>query len=224
MEDPDLKGLMRRFSQKLGWIVTWSVIFDIIVVKVDGRGTGYRGESFKQAVYKLLGEYEAQDVITAGRFMQKKKYVDPKKLSVWGWSFGGFLTTYVLSKNTGVFKCGIAVAPVTDWRYYDSAYTERYMALPKDNVNGYRDTSLLSRAANFSNVDYLIIHGSGDDNVHYQHTAQMVKALTEAEIKFRVQYYTDKDHAITGPWPHVRRHLYRLMTTFLTRSLGLTHS
>ncbi|XP_015759782.1 PREDICTED: dipeptidyl peptidase 4-like [Acropora digitifera] len=120
-------------------------------------------------------------------FMQKKPYVDPKRLSVWGWSFGGFLTTYVLSKNTGVFNCGIAVAPVTDWRYYDSAYTERYMGLPEDNANGYKDTSLLSRAANFSNVDFLIIHGSGDDNVHYQHTAQMVKALTEAEVKFRVQ-------------------------------------
>ncbi|KAL9958899.1 hypothetical protein ACROYT_G035972 [Oculina patagonica] len=219
---PGSQRVNEVFSRKLGWIGFLVSNFDIIVVLVDGRGTGYRGESFKQAVYKLLGEYEAQDVITAGRFMQKKKYVNPKKLSVWGWSYGGFLTTYILSKNTGVFKCGIAVAPVTDWRYYDSAYTERYMGLPQQNANGYRDTSLLSRAANFSNVDYLIIHGSGDDNVHYQHTAQMVKALTEAEVKFRVQYYTDKDHGIVGK--HTRRHLYRMMTNFLTRSLGLTHS
>ncbi|PFX21257.1 Dipeptidyl peptidase 4 [Stylophora pistillata] len=175
------------FLRQLGWVAYLVSNFDIIVVMVDGRGTGNRGESFKQAVYKLLGEYEAQDVITAGRYMQEKKYVDPKKLSVWGWSFGGFLTSYVLSKNSSVFKCGIAVAPVTDWRYYDSAYTERYMGVPKENEEGYRYTSLLSRAAKFSNVDYLIIHGAADDNVHYQHTAQMVRALTEAEVKFRVQ-------------------------------------
>lgn len=96
------------------------------------------------------------------------------------------------------------------------------MGVPKENEEGYRYTSLLSRAAKFSNVDYLIIHGAADDNVHYQHTAQMVRALTEAEVKFRVQYYTDKDHGIVGF--HTRRHLYRLMTNFLTRSLGLTYS
>ncbi|RMX38942.1 hypothetical protein pdam_00016432, partial [Pocillopora damicornis] len=184
---PGSQRVTELFFKQLGWIAYLVSNFDIIVVMVDGRGTGNRGESFKQAVYKLLGEYEAQDVITAGRYMQEKKYVDPKKLSVWGWSFGGFLTSYVLSKNSGVFKCGIAVAPVTDWRYYDSAYTERYMGVPKDNEAGYRNTSLLSRAAQFSNVDYLIIHGAADDNVHYQHTAQMVRALTEAEVKFRVQ-------------------------------------
>lgn len=219
---PGSQRVTELFFKQLGWIAYLVSNFDIIVVMVDGRGTGNRGESFKQAVYKLLGEYEAQDVITAGRYMQEKKYVDPKKLSVWGWSFGGFLTSYVLSKNSGVFKCGIAVAPVTDWRYYDSAYTERYMGVPKDNEAGYRNTSLLSRAAQFSNVDYLIIHGAADDNVHYQHTAQMVRALTEAEVKFRVQYYTDKDHGILGF--HTRRHLYRLMTSFLTRSLGLNQS
>ncbi|XP_068751485.1 dipeptidyl peptidase 4-like isoform X1 [Montipora capricornis] len=219
---PGSQMVNELFSSALGWTAYLVSNFDVIVVTVDGRGTGYRGERFKQSVYKLLGEHEAQDVIIAGRFMQKKKYVDPERLSVWGWSFGGFLTTYVLSKNTRVFKCGIAVAPVTDWRYYDSAYTERYMDLPQRNPKGYKDTSLLSRAANFSNVDYLIIHGSGDDNVHYQNTAQMVKALTEAEIKFRVQYYTDKAHGITGK--HTRRHLFRLMTNFLAGSLGLTHS
>lgn len=219
---PGSQKVIESFSSAFSWIAYLVSNFDVIVVTVDGRGTGSRGERFKQSVYKLLGEYEAQDVIAAGRFMQKKPYVDPKRLSVWGWSFGGFLTTYVLSKNTGVFNCGIAVAPVTDWRYYDSAYTERYMGLPEDNSNGYKDTSLLSRAANFSNVDFLIIHGSGDDNVHYQHTAQMVKALTEAEVKFRVQYYTDKAHGINGL--HTRRHLFRLMTNFLVRSLRLTHS
>ncbi|XP_022797586.1 prolyl endopeptidase FAP-like [Stylophora pistillata] len=219
---PGSQRVTELFLRQLGWVAYLVSNFDIIVVMVDGRGTGNRGESFKQAVYKLLGEYEAQDVITAGRYMQEKKYVDPKKLSVWGWSFGGFLTSYVLSKNSSVFKCGIAVAPVTDWRYYDSAYTERYMGVPKENEEGYRYTSLLSRAAKFSNVDYLIIHGAADDNVHYQHTAQMVRALTEAEVKFRVQYYTDKDHGIVGF--HTRRHLYRLMTNFLTRSLGLTYS
>ncbi|CAH3152488.1 unnamed protein product [Pocillopora meandrina] len=219
---PGSQRVTELFLRQVGWIAYLVSNFDIIVVMVDGRGTGNRGESFKQAVYKLLGEYEAQDVITAGRYMQEKKYVDPKKLSVWGWSFGGFLTSYVLSKNSGVFKCGIAVAPVTDWRYYDSAYTERYMGVPKDNEAGYRNTSLLNRAAQFSNVDYLIIHGAADDNVHYQHTAQMVRALTEAEVKFRVQYYTDKDHGIVGF--HTRRHLYRLMTNFLTRSLGLNQS
>lgn len=219
---PGSQKVIESFSSAFSWIAYLVSNFDVIVVTVDGRGTGSRGERFKQSVYKLLGEYEAQDVVTAGRFMQKKPYVDPKRLSVWGWSFGGFLTTYVLSKNTGVFNCGIAVAPVTDWRYYDSAYTERYMGLPEDNANGYKDTSLLSRAANFSNVDFLIIHGSGDDNVHYQHTAQMVKALTEAEVKFRVQYYTDKAHGINGL--HTRRHLFRLMTNFLVRSLRLTHS
>ncbi|KAK2551747.1 Inactive dipeptidyl peptidase 10 [Acropora cervicornis] len=170
--------------------------------------TWYNELQMNKGLQKKLSELAAPKrrnfVIPAGEYGRKgivgRLYGGPGSQK----SFGGFLTTYVLSKNT------------------DSAYTERYMGLPDDNPNGYKDTSLLSRAANFSNVDFLIIHGSGDDNVHYQHTAQMVKALTEAEVKFRVQYYTDKAHGINGL--HTRRHLFRLMTNFLVRSLRLTHS
>ncbi|XP_031572937.1 dipeptidyl peptidase 4-like isoform X2 [Actinia tenebrosa] len=193
--------------------------FDIIVVRIDGRGQKRRGERFKHAVYLKLGEYEAVDTINAGRYMKTKPYVHKDKLAIWGWSYGGYLTTYVLSKNSGVFKVGMAVAPVTDWRYYDTAYTERYMGLLEDNMYGYNYTSLLSRAKQFANVSYLIIHGSGDDNVHYQHTAQMVKALTHAQIDFRVQYYTDKAHGLIGTL--TTRHLRRLLTKFLTTKLDI---
>ncbi|XP_032239823.2 prolyl endopeptidase FAP isoform X2 [Nematostella vectensis] len=191
--------------------------FDIIIVKLDARGTRNRGERFKHAVYKKLGEYEAEDTINAGKYMQAKPYVDKNKLAIWGWSYGGYLTTYVLSKNTSVFKVGMAVAPVTDWHYYDTAYTERYMGLLPQDKEGYEYTSLLSRAKQFANVSYLIVHGSADDNVHYQHTAQMVKALAKANIKFRVQYYTDKAHSIRG----LSGHLYGLLTRFLTTKLDI---
>nr|XP_058945915.1 dipeptidyl peptidase 4-like [Pocillopora verrucosa] len=193
--------------------------FDLIVVNVDARGTCCRGERFKHEVYKHLGEYEAEDTINVAKEIAKKDYVDETKMAIWGWSYGGYLTSYVLSVNSGVFKLGMAVAPVTDWRYYDSIYTERYMLTPKQNLKGYEISSVLNKAKNFQNDSFLLVHGTGDDNVHFQNTAQLVAALTKAGVKYQVQFYPDKNHGLSGDG--TSPHLYHLLTRFLVEKLSL---
>ncbi|XP_078344654.1 dipeptidyl peptidase 4-like isoform X2 [Oculina patagonica] len=193
--------------------------FDLIVVNVDARGTCCRGESFKHQVYKQLGKFEARDTINVARYIAAKDYVDETKIAIWGWSYGGFLTSYVLGVNSGVFKVGMAVAPVTDWRYYDSIYTERYMLTPQQNPQGYETSSVLPLAKNFQNDSFLLVHGTGDDNVHFQNTAQLVTALTKAGVKYQVQFYTDKNHGLLGN--ETQRHLFRLLTDFLTTGLQI---
>ncbi|XP_022795852.1 prolyl endopeptidase FAP-like [Stylophora pistillata] len=193
--------------------------FDLIVVNVDARGTCCRGEKFKHEVYRHLGEYEAEDTINVAKEVAKYDYVDETKMAIWGWSYGGFLTSYVLGVNSGVFKLGMAVAPVTDWRYYDSIYTERYMLTPEKNLKGYEASSVLNKAKNFQNDSFLLVHGTGDDNVHFQNTAQLVAALTKAGVKYQVQFYPDKNHGLSGDG--TSSHLYHLLTRFLVEKLSL---
>jgi len=187
---------------------------EVILAFVDGRGSKGRGQRWLHQVYRRLGSLEVEDTITAGEYIKQLSYVDEDKMSIFGWSYGGYLTAMVLGKQTqNTFKCGISVAPVTDWTYYYSMYTERHMGLPtaEDNLQGYEDSRVSKYAHNFNKSSFLLVHGTADDNVHFQHSAQLVKALQEAQVNFRFMMYPDEDHNIPS-----RRHLYTMMTDFLT--------
>ncbi|KAM8933519.1 prolyl endopeptidase FAP [Pelodytes ibericus] len=209
---PSSQEVKPTFS--IGWKTYLASSEEIIVASVDGRGTSYQGDSFMHAVYKRLGTYEVEDQILAVRKFIEMGFIDEERIAIWGWSYGGYVTSMVLGSGTGLFKCGMAVAPVADWRYYASIYTERYMGLPTewDNLQNYKNSTVMSRAENFKKVDYLLIHGTADDNVHFQQSAQISRALVDAEVDFEAMWYTDKDHSISGS---ARRHLYIHMTHFL---------
>ncbi|WP_274475197.1 S9 family peptidase [Mangrovimonas aestuarii] len=188
-----------------------------IIACVDGRGTGFKGAKFKKATQKQLGILEVEDQIAAAKQLGERHYIDASRIGIWGWSFGGFMSTSAILKGHDVFKMAIAVAPVTDWRFYDSVYTERYMTTPQENAEGYNKTSPLKHA-DMLEGDYLLIHGSADDNVHVQNTMQMVEALIQANKDFDWAVYPDKNHGIYGG--NTRLHLYRKMTSFIDDKLG----
>lgn len=197
----------------LGWRSYLTSYHDIIHATVDVRGSAGRGEDFKQAIYRHLGTHEVDDTIKAGEFFSELHYVDEVKMAIFGWSYGGYVSSSVMGRKNDIFQCGIAVAPVTDWIYYDSIYTERYMGKPtgEDNLEGYQHANVSKYAENFRGNKFLLIHGSGDDNVHFQNSAQLVKALEKADVHFRFEMYTDKAHRIAG----LERHLYESMDDFL---------
>ncbi len=184
-----------------------------IVVSVDTRGTGGRGRDFRQITYKQLGKYELEDLTAVLRQMEAKPYVDKRKTGIWGWSFGGFMATNALLQQPDLFDFAVAVAPVTNWRFYDTVYTERYMQTPQENPGGYDDNSPLSYAENLKG-DLLLVHGTADDNVHAQNTYRLAKALQSQGKTFRMMLYPDKNHGIYGG--SVRYQLYKTMTEFLT--------
>ncbi|GAA5916914.1 hypothetical protein JCM5296_000616 [Sporobolomyces johnsonii] len=168
-----------------------------VVVRVDPRGTGFKGRGHRMPVRNRLGELETADVIEAARQWAELPYIDEKRVGIWGWSYGGFLTSKVIEANSSVFQLGMAVAPVTDWQYYDSIYTERYMSTPKLNRGGYANSSV-SRMDGFKHADFVLAHGSGDDNVHYQNTAALLDRFTVAHVRnFRFRMFTDSDHSIS---------------------------
>ena len=169
-----------------------------IVVTVDGRGTGFKGRALRTVVRGNLGYWEAHDQIAAAKMWASKKYVDPEKLAIWGWSYGGFMTLKTLEMDAGqTFKYGMAVAPVTDWRFYDSIYTERYMHLPQDNKEGYDNATISGVSALGSNVKFLIMHGFSDDNVHFQNTLALLDKLDVAGVRnYDVHVFPDSDHSI----------------------------
>src|SRR5690606_6786330 len=138
-----------------------------LVAVVDTRGTGARGAAFKKMTYKELGKYELQDLVAAAKYFSTLPYVDKERLGIWGWSYGGYMAALAMTKASGVFKTGIAVAPVTNWRFYDTIYTERFLQTPQLNPSGYDDNSPLTHAARLQG-NFLMIHGTGDDNVHFQ--------------------------------------------------------
>ncbi len=183
-----------------------------IVACCDNRGTGGRGMAFQQSTNHKLGQYETQDQIAFGRFLCLKPYVDASKMATFGWSFGGYLSLLTILKGSDVFGAAIAVAPVTSWRFYDTIYTERYLKNPTDNAKGYDDNSPLNFANNLKGK-LLLIHGTGDDNVHYQNTIAMQQALQHAGKHFETYTYPDKSHGISGG--KTRFHLYQKMTNFL---------
>jgi dipeptidyl-peptidase-4 len=188
-----------------------------IVACVDGRGTGFKGAEFKKATYMNLVKLETEDQIAAAKQLAARPYVDASRVGIWGWSFGGHMSTNCLLKGSDVFKTAIAVAPVTTWRFYDTIYTERYMRTPQENPSGYDDNSPLNYPELLKG-DYLLVHGSGDDNVHVQHTMRMVEALIQADKQFDWAVYPDKNHSIYGG--NTRLHLYKKMTNFLDETLG----
>ncbi|KAG8432367.1 hypothetical protein GDO86_016850 [Hymenochirus boettgeri] len=192
----------------------------IIVASLDGRGTAYQGDKFMHAIYKRLGTVEVEDQIFAARKFISMGFIDETRIAIWGWSYGGYVTSMVLGEPTGLFKCGMAVAPVSNWEYYASIYTERYMGLPtkSDNLENYKNSTVMARAEQFRKVDYLLIHGTADDNVHFQQSAQISKALVEAQVDFQAMWYTDKDHSISGSG---KKHLYKHMTRFLKQCFSL---
>jgi len=187
-----------------------------IVVSVDNRGTGARGRDFKKVTYLNLGKYEVQDQIAGARYLASLPYVDAGRIGIWGWSYGGYMTSLTLMKGGDVFKAGIAVAPVTDWRLYDNIYTERFMRTPQENAAGYAQGAPINNVAGLS-ADLLLIHGTTDDNVHFQNSTQLVDALQKAGKQFDFMMYPNRNHSISGGNTSV--HLYTLMTNWLEEHL-----
>lgn len=188
-----------------------------IIACVDGRGTGFKGAEFKKSTYLNLVKYETEDQIEVARQLGALPYVDKDKIGIWGWSYGGHMSTNCILKGNDVFTMAIAVAPVTSWRFYDSVYTERYMRTPEENASGYDENSPFNYPELLKG-DYLIIHGSGDDNVHLQNTMRMVEALIQADKQFEWGIYPDKNHSIYGG--NTRLHLFKKMTNFINKSIG----
>jgi dipeptidyl-peptidase-4 len=187
-----------------------------IVVCVDGTGTGYRGEEFRKKTYLQLGKYESDDQIAVAKHLGKLSYVDKHRIGIWGWSYGGFMSSTCIFKGNNVFKMAIAVAPVTNWRFYDNIYTERYMRTPQENEKGYDDNAPEKMVDNLKGK-FLFIHGTADDNVHFQNSVMMVDALIKANKEFESEYYPNKNHGISGG--NTRYHLYRRMTEFILNNL-----
>lgn len=192
-----------------------------IVACVDGRGTGYKGAEFKKCTQKELGKYEVEDQIDAAKVIGNYAFVDKSRIGIWGWSFGGFMASNCILKGNDIFKMAIAVAPVTNWRFYDSIYTERYMQTPQENPNGYDENSPINHVDKLKGK-FLLIHGSGDDNVHVQNSMQMTEALIQANKQFDSQIYPDKAHGISGG--NTRIQLYTKMTNFIKENLGKDNS
>ena len=187
-----------------------------IVACVDGRGTGFKGADFKKVTQKELGKYEVQDQIDAAKVIGAYSYVDAARIGIFGWSYGGFMASNCIFQGNDVFKMAIAVAPVTNWRFYDSVYTERYMQTPQENASGYDQNSPINHVSKLKGK-FLLIHGSGDDNVHVQNSMQMMEALIQANKQFDSQIYPDKNHGIYGGATRIQ--LYNKMTNFIKENL-----
>lgn len=201
------------------WHIDWEYYLaskDYVVVCVDGRGTGARGAEFRKCTYQHLNILETKDQVETAKYLATQPYVDKDRIGIWGWSYGGTMALFCMTNAEKVFKTGISVAPVTDYRFYDTAYAERYMRRPQENFSGYDGSSVLQRAKNLQG-NLLIIHGSADDNVHVQNTMLFIDKLVAADKQFEMQLYTDKDHSILGY--QTRRHLYTRMSEYLFKNL-----
>lgn len=187
-----------------------------VVVCVDGRGTGGRGAEFAKSTYLNLGVKEAKDQVETALYLGRQPYVDKNRIGIWGWSYGGYMTIMSMSEGTPVFKAGAAVAPVTDWNYYDTVYGERFMRTPKENAEGYKASSAFTRANNLHG-NLLLVHGMADDNVHFQNCAEYAEHLVQLGKQFDMQVYTNRNHSIFGG--NTRLHLYTKLTNFFNREL-----
>ncbi|MFA5329340.1 MAG: S9 family peptidase [Prolixibacteraceae bacterium] len=201
------------------WGIGWNDYLaqeGFVVACVDPRGTGARGEEFRKMTYMQLGKYESDDQVEAARYLGTLPYVDKNNIAIWGWSYGGFMAALCMEKGADVFKAGVSVAPVTNWRFYDSIYTERYMRTPKENPDGYDDNSPLTHAEQIKG-NYLIIHGSADDNVHLQNTMEFTERMVQAGVQFDMAIYTNRNHGINGG--NTSMHLYTKMENWLKSKL-----
>ena len=187
-----------------------------IMVCVDGRGTGGRGAAFEKCTYLQLGVKEAEDQVETARYLGTLPYIDGKRIGIWGWSFGGYNTLMSMSDGSGAFKAGVAIAAPSDWRFYDTVYTERFMRTPKENAEGYDAGSAIKRAPQLKG-SLLLIHGTADDNVHYQNCAEYSEALVQAGIQFVMQVYTNRNHGIFGG--KTREHLMNRVANFFIQNL-----
>lgn len=185
-----------------------------IVAIVDTRGTGGRGADFKKLTYKQLGKYETEDLIATGKYLADLPFVARDRIGIWGWSYGGYMSSLAILKGAEIFSLAIAVAPVTTWRYYDTIFTERYLQRPQDNPEGYDDNSPIHHVEKLKG-DFLLVHGTGDDNVHFQNAVTLQEALIKAGKQFDSFYYPDKAHSLIGR----RGHLYEKMTIFIENNL-----
>ena len=213
---PGDQQVLNSFSSSRDMNLNYLCQKGYIIACFDNRGSGSRGQEFLKCTYKRLGELESNDQIDAARYLQTLPYVDGSRIGIIGWSFGGFMSTLCLEKGNTVFKSAVAIAPVTDWRFYDSIYTERYMQTNKENEVGYDETSPLLMADRIKG-NYLLIHGTADDNVHYQNTAEMLKALYENNISFTQMTFPDKNHGIYGgnTRPYLYNEVYKYILTNL---------
>lgn len=187
-----------------------------VVACVDGRGTGMRGEEFKKCTYMELGKYETEDQIEAAKYFGSLDFIDKDRIGIFGWSYGGYMSTLCITKGADYFKTAIAVAPVTTWRYYDNVYTERFMRTPQENPKGYDDNSPINHVEKLKG-NYILVHGTADDNVHVQNAVDLTTALIKANKQFEQFFYPNKNHSIYGG--NTRYHLYTLMTDFIFRKL-----
>jgi len=199
-----------RFA--VDWGVSLVSAKGIIYASIDGRGSSGQSDDFMFEVYRRLGSVEIADQISGGVFLSTLPYVDPAKIAIWGWSYGGFVTAMVMGRDVkNIYKCGISVAPVTNWGFYDTIYTERYLSTPMDNPAGYNESDVTLYVENFNHKKYFLVHGNADDNVHYQQSMYLSRALEMSNILFRQQSYPDENHGLGS----VRPHLYRTLENFL---------
>jgi dipeptidyl-peptidase-4 len=188
-----------------------------IIVCVDGRGTGLKGRDFKKVTQLELGKYEVEDQIEVAQKFGELPYIDANRIGIWGWSYGGFMSSNCLFQGNDTFSMAIAVAPVSSWRFYDTIYTERYMQTPQDNASGYDSNSPITHVNDLKG-DFLLVHGAADDNVHLQNTLRLSEALIQANKQFDWAIYPDKNHSIYGG--NTRLHLFTKMTKFIYETLG----
>lgn len=212
----------QQVSNRFGAVSMWHQLLaqkGFIVVSVDNTGTGYRGEEFKKKTYLQLGKFEIEDQIDAAKFIGAMPFVDKANIGHWGWSYGGFMSSLAITKGNDVFSAAVAVAPVTNWRYYDNIYTERYMRTPQENPKGYDDNSPINFTDRIKGK-YLLVHGTGDDNVHFQNSTQMITALVKSNIDFESAYYPNKNHSISGSLDNTTFHLWSKMTKWIQENMG----
>jgi len=202
------------------WKFSWEQFLNqegFVVACVDGRGTGGRGAAFERQTYCELGVRESEDQLHAGRYIASLPYTDPDRMAIWGWSFGGYNTLMTLCGGNDVYKCGVAVAPVTDWKYYDTVYAERYMRTPQENANGYEKASVFSRATNLKG-DLMMIYGSADDNVHPQNAIELSELFVQEDIPFDMHVYTNRNHSIYGG--NTNYYIYNQVYRYVKNHLG----
>ena len=210
---PNSQEVMDRFGIDWYYAMTEK---DIVVACVDGRGTAARGEEFRKSTYMNLGIIESDDQIAAARYLGSLPYVDANRIGIWGWSYGGYNVLMSMSRGNGIFRAGVAIAPVTDWRFYDTVYSERFMRTPNQNYDGYRNSSAITLADQLQG-QLLLIHGMADDNVHFQHSVEYTRALIRANKQFEHFFFPDKNHFISGE--NSRRYLYDKVIGFFQEHL-----
>ncbi len=212
----------QQVANRFGAVSSWHQLLaqkGFIVVSVDNTGTGFRGEEFKKKTYLQLGKFEIEDQVDAAKYMASLPFVDKDNIGHWGWSYGGFMSALAITKGNDVFTAAVSVAPVTNWRFYDNIYTERYMRTPQENAKGYDDNSPINFTDRVKGK-YLIIHGLADDNVHFQNSAQMITALVKSNVDFESFYYPNKNHGIGGMADNTTFHLWSKMTNWILDNLG----